>query len=76
MDMPHKFYGYFVLLSLRLKEGISFERYAELGGDASRIMKKAAVFDGSGLIRLSETGISLTPKGFLVSNGIIAELLY
>lgn len=66
----------YVLLSLRLKEGISFERYAELGGDASRIMKKAAVFDGSGLIRLSETGISLTPKGFLVSNGIIAELLY
>ena len=65
----------YVLLSLRLNEGISFLRYTELGGDASRLYEKAQVFRGSGLLELDEEKIRLTPKGFLVSNSIIAELL-
>lgn len=66
----------YVMLSLRLKEGISFIRYLELGGDASQLFSRAEVFSGSGLLELDGNGIRLTPKGFLVSNSIIAELLY
>lgn len=66
----------YIMLSLRLTEGISFLKITQLGGRADEIYRKAQIFKGSGLMDVTEEGIKLTPKGFLVSNSIIAQLLY
>lgn len=65
----------YVMLSLRLTKGLSFIRYLELGGDPQKIYNKAQIFRGTGLLEISDEGIRLTPKGFLLSNSIIAELI-
>ena len=72
-DAPDKAAEY-LMLSLRLKEGMSFLRYTELGGDAQKVYEKAEIFEDAGYLVRSEERISLTTKGFLVSNGIISEL--
>lgn len=73
-DDPDKAEEY-LILSLRLKEGLSFLKYTQLGGDSQRVYNKAEIFEDAGYLVRTEEGISLTTKGFLVSNGIIAELL-
>ncbi|NLZ45446.1 MAG: radical SAM family heme chaperone HemW [Clostridiales bacterium] len=65
----------YVMLSLRLNDGINFLKHTQLGGDSENLYQRARVFDGSGLVELSTEGIKLTTKGFLVSNGIISELI-
>lgn len=65
----------YIMLSLRLNEGVNFLKHTQLGGDSEDLYKRAKVFEGSGLVELSTEGISLTTKGFLVSNGIISQLI-
>lgn len=67
----------FIMLALRLKDGLcksEFEkRYQkEL---PEKLFEKARLFEKNFLCEVTEKKISLTPKGFLVSNYIIEELI-
>lgn len=63
------------MLALRLREGLSFKICEEFGIDISAIIKKAEPLEKAGMLEISEKGIALTKKGFLVSNLIIGELI-
>ena len=67
----------YIMLALRLKWGINKEKIIELGCPefADRVFKKAKFYEKYGLCKVSENNIALTPKGFLVSNSLIAEFL-
>ena len=67
-----------VMLSLRLKEGLSF---AELGAkfpntDLSGMKKKADLYVRAGLLKKEKERIFFTDAGAVVSNSVIAELLF
>lgn len=68
-----------VLLGLRLSEGITPQTLApfgEVGEQAFAAMeKKSRPYGAAGLLQSEPGRIALTPKGFLVSNELIAELL-
>ncbi len=59
-----------IMLGLRLTEGIRLSDYPE---KRTNIEKKARLFEKSELINYDGEKISLTPKGFLLSNSIINE---
>ena len=65
----------YIMLGLRLKKGISASEYFERFGKQipSGIFKKAQLFEKNGLCRVTDDNISLTAKGMLLSNSIIAE---
>ncbi len=67
----------YIMLGLRLKRGISIEKAKELKSIefAQTLIKKASLLSEKGLCEICGDAISLTPKGFLVSNGIISHLL-
>lgn len=67
----------YVMLSLRLKSGISMEKIQELYGEkkAEKIYAKAKLLERNGLCITDNEKICLTPKGFLVSNSIISSFL-
>ena len=75
-ESPDKFEEY-VIFSTRLKWGIAYDKLSELGGKevADYIQNKAIVFEKQGLCKVRDGNISLTPKGFLVSNAIIGEFM-
>lgn len=58
-----------IMLGLRLAEGIP----AELLNDSQ--MKKVQYFAQNGLMKTSDSRVCFTPEGFLVSNGVLAEIL-
>ena len=66
------------MLRLRLNDGINIReltaRYGKQRSDS--LLKKAAILKNTDLIELSENRLSLTVKGFLVSNAVIGKLLY
>lgn len=67
----------FIMLSLRLKDGLKFKEYKEKYNedfpcDKLQIIKK---YSKLGYMELNDTGCSFTPKGFLVSNTIISKLI-
>lgn len=66
----------FIMLSLRLKNGLCFDefekRYNHLLPHA--LINKANIYTKNGFMEVDEDKISLTPKGFLVSNTIISDL--
>lgn len=64
----------YVMLSLRLKEGMSLERLSELGGNASAVEKKIKRFENAGLLTNRNKILSLTDRGCMVSNGLILEI--
>ena len=68
----------YVMLRLRLNDGINIReltaRYGKQRSDS--LLKKAAILKNTDLIELSENRLSLTVKGFLVSNAVIGKLLY
>ncbi len=68
----------FCMLRLRLSDGIDFSELSTRFGQAKTdaLKQKALKFKNSGLITLSDRNISLTVKGFLVSNAVISELLF
>ena len=69
----------YVMLRLRLSDGLNFadalERHPDQKERLDAIRQAAAPFDKAGLLRCDAERVSLLPKGFLVSNSIISELL-
>lgn len=67
----------YVMLRLRLKEGLSLEDVEKLYGKntANKILEKASPYIENGYISFNYGKIALTEKGFLISNTIIAELM-
>ncbi len=66
----------YIMLGLRLSEGIALDRLSELGADAEklgRIKKLAEELAKHGLCTFSGEIIALTAEGFLTSNEIIAQ---
>ncbi|MBR5442218.1 MAG: radical SAM family heme chaperone HemW [Clostridia bacterium] len=67
----------YIMLRLRLKDGLSLDELtAKYGkGAADGIIKKALLLKEQGLVSYDKHSISLTEKGFLLSNSVILELL-
>ncbi|MGN0494127.1 MAG: radical SAM family heme chaperone HemW [Acutalibacteraceae bacterium] len=67
----------YIMLSLRLKEGLVFQKYRErFNEELPEGVKKAALpLEKAGLLNLTDGGISLTDRGMLLSNSIITNLL-
>ncbi len=67
----------YVMLRLRLTEGLQNDKMrARFGFDIPHeMLERAGKFEKNGMAKITENSISLTPKGFLVSNAIIADLL-
>lgn len=67
----------YIMLALRLTEGLIFSRYRErFGEEVSQSLLNAAVkLMFSGYVAMTDDSISLTVKGFLVSNAVIGYLL-
>ena len=67
----------FAMLALRLTEGLTEERFQKrFGKKIPEIYRRnAEKFAKYGFLSLDENGIRLTPKGFLISNCIISEIL-
>ncbi|MCD8005879.1 MAG: radical SAM family heme chaperone HemW [Oscillospiraceae bacterium] len=64
----------YIMLSLRLSDGMSLERVEDLGGDSQAVLQKSRQFTASGFATITDNRITLTDKGALVSNSIIFEL--
>ncbi|MBP3370347.1 MAG: radical SAM family heme chaperone HemW [Clostridia bacterium] len=66
----------YVMLGLRLREGISADKYFELSGrDMYKDMPMLEEFIRHGFIFRNNDRVAFTDKGFFVSNAILAELL-
>ena len=73
----------YIMLRLRLSEGIDFAEYEEKFRVQSSkfkesfpgFMEKCRLYADRGLGELTDVGFRLTPQGFLVCNGIIADLI-
>ncbi len=66
----------FAMLQLRLTKGLRFADYKARGGDDTALKARCQKYQNTGLIELSDQKINLTPKGFLISNALIAALLF
>ena len=66
----------YIMLSLRLSEGLTKKGYRErFGKDIPEdIFEKARPLEKTGLLKITDDGISLTKEGFLLSNSIITTL--
>lgn len=60
------------MLQLRLKQGLCL---TDFGERSAKMMSKAVALERAELLTITGDSISLTPKGFLVSNAIIEELV-
>ncbi len=67
----------YVMLSLRRKEGIDFERLLALSDEVfcKRAREKFSLWSRHGLCHQTEKGFALTPEGFFVSNQMISDLI-
>ncbi|MGN1041221.1 MAG: radical SAM family heme chaperone HemW [Acutalibacteraceae bacterium] len=67
----------FMMLGLRMKSGITNESFKNVFGRniPDVYFKRAKKFEKYGLINLSNDKISLTTRGFLLSNYIISEII-
>ena len=67
----------YIMLKLRLSDGIDFNEYKKrfCSDFPSEIIKKAGKFSSQGLLTITDTSLSLTTDGFLISNYIISELI-
>ena len=68
----------FAMLRLRLTDGLDLEELAEKFPEApaEEILENAKPFEKPGLLRIKGKNIAFTPKGFLLSNSLTAEILY
>ena len=66
----------YIMLRLRLKEGIIFDEYKKRFGKclSEKAVSYAANLTEKGYMTADDKGIRLTQKGFLISNSIIAEI--
>ncbi len=67
----------YIMLSLRLKSGLNFDEFrARFGYNIKEvILKKTSIYRKMGYMEADDKKIYFTPKGFLVSNAIISELI-
>ncbi len=67
----------YIMLALRLKEGIDFGMFRKRFGYPfpEKYLEQGRKLAGIGLVDLRSSGISLSEKGFLVSNTVIAKIL-
>lgn len=67
----------FAMLALRLVEGLNENKVFERFGHKvpNEIYEKSKIFIENGYMTANENGLSLTRKGFLMSNSILAEIL-
>lgn len=67
----------YIMLALRLTEGLVFDKYRERFGQpvSKNLITAAMRLQQQGLCHVDDHAISLTVKGFLVSNAVIAYLL-
>ncbi len=67
----------YIMLALRLTEGLIFKEYEKRFGKeiSDLIIAKAKMLEKHGLVKVTDRNISITPNGFLVSNSIISELI-
>ena len=65
----------YLMLSLRLAEGLSLDEWRRRGGSPETLLQKAAPMQRAGLLRRERGCLSLTGAGFLVSNAVIGRLL-
>jgi coproporphyrinogen III oxidase-like Fe-S oxidoreductase len=68
----------FAMLALRLTEGLTDVRCAERFGYPvpQRIKSAAQRYQSAGLTECTADGFHFTPRGFLVSNALTAEIIY
>ncbi len=68
----------YIMLALRLKEGLDGKKFRErYGRDIDKaLFLKAEKYEKNGLLKIEGDRIYLTSEGFLLSNSIIADLLY
>lgn len=64
----------YAMLKLRLSEGLTFTE-AERFGKADELRKNAAGLPEK-LVCVTESGVRLTPEGFLVSNAVIGKIVF
>ena len=62
----------YIMLQLRKNEGLD----TALLADGEEVLQRAQKFNKYGLCTIDGTRVALTVKGFLVSNMVIAQLLY
>lgn len=67
----------YIMLRLRLTEGLDLNELSSLYGENAikRIKEKAPFLKEHGLVNYDETTLSLTKKGFLLSNSVISSFL-
>ncbi|MCH5304148.1 MAG: radical SAM family heme chaperone HemW [Ruminococcus sp.] len=67
----------YIMLKLRLKSGLDVKEFEEVFGHelSENFFKKVNLYKKTGFIDVSDNIISFTPKGFLVSNAILADLI-
>lgn len=67
----------YIMLALRLSEGLIFENYKNRFGKPvpENLIKKAKELEKHGLVNITNHNISLTVNGFLVSNSVICTLV-
>ena len=67
----------FIMLGMRLAEGISYRRFRQRFGRElpEKYTKRAQTLEAAGYTVSDSEGIRLTRKGFLVSNAVLAEIL-
>lgn len=65
----------YLMLSLRLAEGLDYAEAERRGLDPRELRGRAAPMAAAGLLTLRGDGFSLTERGWLVSNAVIASLL-
>lgn len=68
----------YIMLRLRLSEGLNFQSYYERYHKnlPAAVIEKARFFEKQGLMKVTDSSIALTRDGFLLSNTIISELIY
>ena len=67
----------YIMLRLRLKDGISIPEYISLFGEEpnEKFFDKCRLFENAGYLNRKNDKINLTDNGMLISNSIISELL-
>lgn len=67
----------YIMLALRLKRGLVFNDFSKKFGKqvSENIINKAKRLADNKYLKIDDKHICLTPKGFLVSNAIICELI-
>lgn len=67
----------YIMLALRLTEGLGIKKLISFYGEegTGRLISLAEKYGRAGLCRVTADRVSLTPRGFLVSNSIIVEFL-